>query len=362
MKRLLSLLAAFGLVVPGWAQETPVYLTGEEQSVQVSLGGWYQHYTRDEVRLSEVSIPLFVAAPLGRTAGVTVRASQASASSNTLASLSGISDVQLGFSYTPALGEGSLVLSLGLNLPSGKRELTTDEFETAVMLSQHYFDFYVPGFGQGFNLAPGIVWARPIGEDVVAGLGVSYQYRGPYRPQAAGGDYDPGDELVLTGGIDYRLRETVNLSLDASYTRYGKDALDEVEVFEQGDKVTLTGQLLAYQGFRAWRLVVRYRSPGRSTFPAVGGAARELRVLPAQLLVRGSYHHPVNRSFAVGALVQGRFLDETVRFDRATLVDLGVLPEFALSRVTRLNGRFVYTLGDFSGFAAGVGLSVVWVP
>ena len=358
---LVILLAALVSVPAAVAQESSLFLSSQRAPVRVSLGAAYQNYAHEDVNVQEVSIPLTLSAPLGRGLGLTLTAHQASVEGDTLESLSGVADVQVGLSYVIRLAAGSLVLNVGANLPSGKRELTPGEFATTVLLSQHYYRFQVPGFGQGFNVAPGVVWAFQVSEIVTAGLGAAYHYRGAYQPLSTlDAEYDPGDEVVLTGGLDVRTAPTTNLSADVTYTLYGSDAFGEQETFDPGDKVTATVQLLSLFGPSELRLVARYRSVTKSTRPAelTTAGEEELRLLPAQLLLHGTYRHAFSEPFTLGLLAQARLFDENVLFESATLLDVGLLPTVAVTPRVTLLARAVYTLGDLTGLEAGGGLVV----
>jgi len=371
MKRLLLSLLLVGLAAEGFAQDGALYLSSQQPPVRISIEGLYQNYSNDDGDISEFSIPLSMSVPLGRSLGLSLIAHQASATGDSLESVSGLSDVQVGLSYYQRVGQGSIVLSLGANLPSGKRELTTDEFETSIFLSQHFFNFRVPGFGQGFNLSPGIVAAFPVSENAVLGVGMSYQYKGSYKPtEGLQDDYTPGDEILLTGGFDVRAGATSNLSADVTYTLYGSDTLGDQDVYSSGDKVTATVQWLNYLGVNVLRLVARYRSQSKSSRPAVSGAAdEELRTLPAQVWLRGSYRHRLSPTVHVGVLAQARLFGDTDAsvgntpfgpelFESKTLFDVGLTPEFSLSDTVALRVRFLYTLGDFTGFETGGGLAI----
>ena len=359
VKRLLFSLLLLGLAAEGAAQNDALYMSSRQPPIRISIGALYQSYMEADTSLSEVSIPLAVSFPIGPNLGVSLIASQASASGDAVESLSSISDAQVGLSYYQQVGESSVVVSLGVNLPSGKSELTQDEFQTSIFLSQHFYNFRVPGFGQGFNVSPGVVVAFPVSENAVFGVGASYQIKGAYKPIEGMGDYDPGDEILLTGGFDYRAGRTTNFSADVTYTIYGSDTFDATDVFSPGDKVTATAQLLSYLGANELRLVARYRSISKSSRPAVVGAAdEELRTLPAQVLLRGAYRHKLSPTFTLGVLAQARLFDETDSFSAKTLFDVGLTPEFALSDKVALRLRALYTLGDFTGFEAGGGLAI----
>jgi len=371
MKRLLLSLLLMGLAAEGFAQDGALYLSSQQPPVRISIGALYQSYSNDDSDISEFSIPVSMSVPLGRSLGLSLIANQASATGDNLESVSGLSDVQVGLSYYQSVGKGSIVFSFGANLPSGKRELTTDEFETSIFLSQHFYNFRVPGFGQGFNLSPGIVVAFPVSENVVFGVGASYQLKGSYKPQEGmQDDYTPGNEILFTGGFDVRAGRTSNLSADVTFTLYDSDTLGDLDIYSSGNKLTATVQWLSYLRVNVLRLVARYRSPAKSSRPAVLGVANEaLRTLPTQLWLLGSYRHQLSPTLHVGVLAQARLFGETDApagitpfgsefFESKTLFDIGLTPELALSDNVALRVRFLYTLGDFTGFETGGGLAI----
>ena len=70
------------------------------------------------------------------------------------------------------------MLNLGANLPSGKSEVTPEEFVTLSVISQSLFNFRTPSLGQGLGYTPGLTVAFPLGNQLALGLGVAYQRRG----------------------------------------------------------------------------------------------------------------------------------------------------------------------------------------
>lgn len=372
MKRPALIAFAFFLAGTASAQDDAPYLSSARQPVRLSAGVVFQQYEDAGRQLSQTSIPLSVTAPLGRNFGLSLLASQASATGDDVTDLSGVSDVQLGLSYFRRIGEGSVVASLGLNLPSGKRELTVDEFTTSVLLGRPFFDFRLPGFGQGFNVSPGLIYAFPAGEGVALGLGAAYNYKGPYKP--LGGmpeDYDPGDEIVVTGGLDVRVGAVSNLSAEVTYTHYLADKLGDAEIFTAGGKIAATGQLVHNLGPHQLRIVARARSTAKSTLPATLGATDEdLRTLPGFVWGEVRFRYQLAPALALGLLGRARLFGETdfggqeLRLDAfdlgasRSLFDLGLAPHVTLSENLQLSSRFVYTLGDLTGFEAGGGLIV----
>lgn len=355
------LFAALLLVGHGAAaQPTDLYVTGERQPVQLSASTVFQRFDDGDRVIEEVSFPLVLQVPLGSRAGVSLMAGAAAASGDALEKLSGITDVQLGLSYRQPIGSGSLVASVGTNLPSGKRELSSEEFATSVALSQNFYNFAQPGFGQGFSVAPGLTVAYPLGEMLVVGGGVAYQYKDGYTPVTTmQGGYDPGDELIVTGGLDVRLGTTAALSGDVAYTRYGSDELGGQEFYQAGNRIAASLQYLNHLGFDTLHLYARYSSRGRGQIPVPGGglATETHRSVPSYGRIRALYRKRTTETTYLGMLVQGRLYEETRAYSSKTLVDVGVRPELRITREVSLVSRFVYTLGSFSGLTAGMGLT-----
>ena len=130
--------------------------------------------------ISETSFPIMVYYPISRKFNLSLRGNQANIAGD-VNTLSGFTDTQLSCSYH--LKSAHLVFNVGLNLPSGKKELTDTEFQTSSQITYSYLNFKVPGFGQGFNVSPGISWALPFTDNLVFGLGATYQYKGGFKPK-----------------------------------------------------------------------------------------------------------------------------------------------------------------------------------
>ena len=332
-------------------------LTSQRRPLRVTARPLYQYYEDDGAAISEWSLPIQATIPLLESLQLNLRGSVASVSGDNVEDLSGLGDVQASLSYAQEVGDGSLILSLGANLPTGKRELTVGEFQTATVLSQNYYAFQVPTFGQGFNIATGATWAIPVSDNVTVGLGGSYQRRGGYAPiEGMAEDYNPGDEFIVTGGLDYGVTQTSALSADVSFTAYGTDTVGDTDQFEAGNKIAGRLQYLYQSGFNSVRVLARYESRDKSTIPATA-AAQELQVLPSQGAFRLSYDRRIG-SFTLGLWGDGRLFGETEAYDSQTLFRLGVAPAFSAGSNVVLMPRAAATFGDLTGVQAGLTLQV----
>jgi len=326
----------------------------------------YQNWTLDQdPGFSQLSLPLFVYYPIGRDFSITIRGTQAEARGDSIQTLSGITDTQLGLSYRPK--NSNLVFNLGANVPTGLKELTQEEFQTSFILSTNIFKLRTPNFGQGLNLTAGLTWAFPITHSFVIGFGGSYLKRGGYRPLANSADeYLPGDEIMLTGGFDLRFNSTTTFSADLLFTTYDKDKIGDSEVFASGNKYVINAQFRKFFGFNEFWLLGRYRSRAKNQVAAVlGGTLVEEseKIFPDQLEFLGHFRVRMNRAIAVSILFEGRFYEQTsVPYSGIDLLGAGLSPEIRFSRtfaiplvVKYLKGRY-RDGSDLSGFELGGGI------
>ena len=359
MRRFLPVLVllSLGLGPAGYGQDLPSALVagGATRPAHVSLETIYQRFSDDDASISEVSVPLSLYLPLGKSLSVSLRSNYAAVSGDDLETTSGIGDVQVTTSYFQRLGAASLVASLGLNATTGASALSFEEFRTATLASQTVYDLRVPTFGQGIRIAPALTLAFPAGDRAALGLGLAYHYRGPYEPLRDVGDqYDPGEEFLLTAGADVQLGEASAASVDLSIGLYGQDTWGGL-TYEPGNSFAATAQYLLGLGFHEVRAVARYHTRGEGEVPEAAVSAETVVPTQLQFLVDGRYE--VNPEVRVGALARVRTYGESVLFpERQTLFDLGLAPEWSASDRVAVVGRFVYTLGSFSGLTIGGGI------
>lgn len=362
MKRLAFFALLVVLAAPaGYAQEQPsaLYVSGTPDLPRVSAETIYQRFSKDGAHIAEVSVPLSVYLPLGDRLAVSLHSNYATISGSDLETASGVGDVQLVTSLYQPIGAASLVASLGVNATTGRSALSAEEFRTATLAGQTIYDLRVPTFGQGLRVAPALTVAFPAGDRAALGLGLSYQYRGPYEPLRGLTDqYDPGEEILLTAGADVQLGTVSSASLDVSFGLNGTDTWGALE-YDPGHSLSATAQYRLALGLHEVRAVARYRSRGEGTLPEEVITAEA--VVPTQLQFLADARFQVDPAVRVGGLARFRTYDASALFpERQTLVDVGVVPEWSASERVRLVGRFVYTLGSFSGLTAGGGLSVAF--
>jgi hypothetical protein len=320
---------------------------------------------QDGNAFSETSVGISLVQPVGRQTTISLRGAGASAGGD-ITSLSGLADAQLAIQHR--LESQHLVLSLGFNFPSGHKELTSDEFQTSLLLSNRFFDLETPNFGTGLNINPGVIWALQVNEDVVLGLGASYQYKGKFKPLEGLGDYDPGDEVLLTAGVDVAPGKTETASADIVFTAYGKDKLDGDEVYASGNKVVANLQYHKYFDYDQLRVLARYRTRAKNEF-AIGKnfVTESEKTDPDEFDLVGSYLIWFNENVTVGILGEGRFYQvTTASFQGKSLFGVGATPVFAVSPAVKIPATVKFQFGSLegggtvSGIEVGVGVEVAY--
>jgi hypothetical protein len=314
---------------------------------------------------SEASVALSVYYPLAQDFSVSVRGAQANTGGD-VTKISSLTDTQLSLQYH--VESADLLLSCGVNFPSGKKELTADEFTTSALLSNEIFNLQFPSYGQGLNVNPGFTWALPINEDLVAGIGATYQYKGKFRPLAGVDDYDPGDEVLIVGGLDVRLSEVAVVSGDVIFTTYAKDKLGGEDVFAAGSKWVANAQFRQYFDQDELWLLARYRTRGKNEVAVAGSLVPEAnKVSPNQFEVLGRYRVRLSERLFAAFLAEGRFYETTsAPVSGINLFGLGVAPEILISPTVSIPARIKFQFGSMkdgdtlSGFEVGVGMGVTF--
>lgn len=358
--RFAFLLFAFLLLaIPVQAQDDAVAIAGQRQPTQVRVQPTYEQYDDGRITVSEVSTTVAAFVPVNQQLGLTFHAGFASADSEP-GSLSGLTDAQVGATFSQPLGQASVVLGMGLNLPSGARSLTPEAFQTLTIISRTPYGFQVPSLGQGFGAAPSLTFAVPVNDRFVLGAGVAFQYRGSFEPLEDMIDaYDPGDELLLTGGFDVQVSDQMTLSGDVSYTSYGTDKVGDDDVFESSDKVTATAQLRQYRGFQELWVVARYRSRGRSDIVTPQGLVPEMaKTLPNQTSLLARYRFRALPQLDLAVRAEAHFFEAVPQYKIEQVFHAGVLPTLRINPRVSLPGRLLVAFGDLSGIEAGLGLSL----
>jgi len=184
-------------------------------------------------KVSELAIPLFVIVPVTQSLSFDVgsafaqsRVVETTAGTSTTSSISGLTDTQVRANYV--LGTDFVVLTAGLNLPTGRATVAPNQLVAASLIGSDFLNLPVPAMGIGFGGTGGVAVARPIGDDWNLGAGLSMRKSAEYSPvDAAGGTplrYQPGNEYRARVGVD-RAFGTGRITLGVTYSTFGDDNL-----------------------------------------------------------------------------------------------------------------------------------------
>ena len=240
MRRALALVALGALLAPtGRAGAQSVFDSELRLAPQ-----FLQYHLKDPAgeTISQVAIPLFVSVPLSERLTFDIGTSYARSrvvAGGTTSEISGLTDTQVRGNLT--LGSDFVVLTAGVNLPTGTSSVTLDQFAAAGLIGNDFLAFPISNMGTGFAVTGGIAVARPVGEWNL-GVGGAVRRSTSYEP------FDiPGQTLRFQPGNEYRARVGVDrtvgagrVALGLTYSAFGKDDVGG-SVYNTGDRVIAQG-------------------------------------------------------------------------------------------------------------------------
>lgn len=338
---------------------------GQPTSARIST--IYTHWSIDgpggTTDIGQFSVPLQGFIPLhdnGELNAFVAGSSNSLTQGGTDYSLSGLADVRL--QYNRAMSDDQLLLSLGVNLPTGKKKLAfEDELPVLVSLSQDYLNFPVRRFGEGLGLKAMLGGARMIG-DWRAGAGAMFQYNGKYSPYDGIDNYDPGDIISVNAGAD-RQFEQATVGVNFIYTMYTEDKIEGTSAFKQSTSLdfSVMGQYAA--GVNQVDGSLSYLVRGRNTL-YVDDAKKEVKILGNEIRLAGNYLRTVG-SWQLGPSLSWRNIAENDQhLGNATIFGLGAGAQRPIGTGSLLVLRATYFTGqadggdlDLGGYQVALGVS-----
>ena len=192
----------------------------------------------DAIDISEFAVPVAVVVPVTSRLNVDVATAWASSTverAGEKQSISGLTDTQLRANYT--LGSDFIVLTAGLNIPTGHATVEEDEIEAAGYIGNDFLAFPISNMGTGFAATGGIAVARPFGEWNV-GFGASVRHATAYDAFEISDQtirFQPGDEYRARLGID-RAAGGGRVAFGLTYSAFGDDE-DGQTTYSTGDRI-----------------------------------------------------------------------------------------------------------------------------
>jgi hypothetical protein len=209
-------------------------------------------------KVSELAFPLFVMVPILPSLRIDVGTAYAMAHherqvpdsvgfTTTKSELSGLTDTQIRANYT--LGEDLVVLTAGVNLPTGSATITPDQLDAATRIGSDFLSFPISGFGSGFGMTGGVAVAKSAGSWNL-GFATSMRYAAEYEPFKDANDsvtsFQPGPEIRTRIGIDHPFGEG-RISFGLTYSKFGDDKANSA-TFNTGDR--FIGQVVVNSAFK----------------------------------------------------------------------------------------------------------------
>ena len=193
------------------------------------------------LKVNEFAVPMFAWVPLTPSLTIDIGTSyarshveQTTFGNKTTSDIAGLTDTQIRANYV--LGHDFIVLTAGINLPTGQSRVKADQVVAAGLIGSDFLGFPISNMGTGFGTG-GIALARPLGEWSL-GIGVSVRRSSQYEPFDVGGGpalhYQPGNEYRARVGVD-RPVGTGRATLGVTYSAFGNDQLAG-SVYNTGDR------------------------------------------------------------------------------------------------------------------------------
>ncbi len=199
-------------------------------------------------KVSQMAFPMFVIVPVLPSLTIDVGTSYATAhyerqaldSTGTAvvvseSDLSGLTDTQLRANYS--LGQDFVVLTAGLNLPTGSATVSPAELDAATRIGSDFLSFPISGFGSGLGMTGGFAIARPAGAWNL-GLAASMRRASEFEPfkdaTGAATKFQPGAEVRTRVGVDHPFG-TGRISFGLTYSKFGDDKANST-TFNTGDR------------------------------------------------------------------------------------------------------------------------------
>lgn len=229
----------------------------------------YQIKSPSNETISELVVPVFVSIPFGSRFTFDVGTSYARAKVTTgsaLSEINGLTDTQLRGNLT--MGSDFVVLTGGVNLPTGQSSVTLDELTAAGRIGSDFLAFPISNMGTGLAATGGIAIARPFG-DWNFGFGGAVRRSSSYDPYNVPGPtlrFTPGDEYRVRIGVDRGLNNG-RLSLGLTYSAFGNDDAGG-SVYNTGDRLiaqavvtnSISGADVTLAGYNVFRAPGHYAS------------------------------------------------------------------------------------------------------
>jgi hypothetical protein len=202
----------------------------------------YQHKTPVNATISEFTIPIFVVIPVSSALSFDIGTAYASArvqpngsGTEPTSTVTGLTDTQIRANLI--LGTDFVVLTAGVNLPTGQETATQAEQLAAFRIGNDFLAFPISNMGTGLGATGGIAIARPL-DSWNLGFGASLRQSASYEPfvatTGARPRFQPGNEYRARLGLDHALG-TGRFAMGFTYSKFGNDDIGG-SIYNTGDR------------------------------------------------------------------------------------------------------------------------------
>ena len=260
--------------------------------------------------------------------------------------VSGLTDSRIQLSTS--LMDDQVLLSGGVSLPTGQKQLSRDQQGLLAWLSSDFLNFPLRNPGEGLNLFGQIGTAVPAGQWVVGASAAAY-LAGKYEPYDNGREYQPGSRLIGNIGTERIWPANHRLTCDLLVTYSTDDKLEGRAIFRDGVQFDTRIHGLLSLGKGSLEGGLRYILRGKDKQP---GADADLVAEPDKrhgddFRLHAAGHMPVAQSISLWISADAKFLAAN-DYPKTS-------PFFAdAARVSGLGGGLDFALGPRS--RAGVGV------
>jgi hypothetical protein len=346
-----------------------VYGQASSGYLRMIYSHWNQKDTYGSTSIDQVTAPLNGFVPLQENTELRFYAAGVSTSATIYDSdykLSGLTDMRL--QLNQSLSDDRFLLSLGLNLPTGKRGLSVaDNRPVMELLTQNYMSFPIRRLGEGFgvNLTAG---AGLSSGNLCYGGTVSYQINGSYEAYKNEGDYNPGDMFSASVSANIK-KDKWGYVADATMMTSSTDKVDGQKVFKQSTEFDLhagaayNGELYIFNGD------VGYLIRGRNIrYDSTEAVFDQLKIYGNEFYVSGRLAYSLDPSWYVAPLGELRMIaGNEYDFGSSHTIGLGAEIGRSIGNGTGIAAGFKYNTGsadggniDLSGVQLSLGLTAAF--
>lgn len=286
---------------------------------------------------------------------------------NTVSEMSGSGDLRLQLSHSYA--KDRILLSMGLNLPVGKKELdTTGERRIIEFLSRDYLSFPLRRYGEGFGFNLQVGGAAEVGR-FKCGMSAVYDYTGAYKPYKDSGDYNPGNAFSLSATTNVVFGK-ISCTGDLGFSVFGADNLEDNKIYKQAPqfsaRLTAAYPNERYSATLGLRMILRGRNTRYS--PADGVIESQLKKYGDEFDAFLQFAYTIRVAWRLAALVGTRqILSSEEELGKSSLYNFGCNINREMSDHVSFGLGLMYHTGstdqgavDISGLQMSGGLSVTY--